>query len=390
MVVPLSEVADINPPAQKLDPTTPIDFAGMAELSETLAVATPRASAEFRDYAKGYTQFKNGDILVAKITPCWENGKVGQAKLNHQFAMGSTEFHVVRPSDTLNDRYLLHFLRQEHVRLTGTLRMTGSGGQRRVPKKYLTDIKIPLPHLDEQRRIAAILDKADAIRQKRRQIFEHLEGLSQSLFLHFFKDHTKTCTFSSLVDEFRYGTSNRSVDTGYPTLRIPNVVQSRLSLADIKYVPVSDRELEKLKLQNGDLLFVRTNGTLENVGRCSIFSKNKVETSLNIDLPWIYASYLIRARLKDGTSPEFIHGFFTSTKGRASIRKSSRTSAGQYNININGISKVQIPTVPKNKQNEFAAISARIDALSNEATKQISIADEVFAALQSRAFRGEL
>ena len=82
-MVPLGEVAYINPPAQKLESTTTIDFVGMAELSEGLAAATPRASAKFGDYAKGYTQFKKGDILAAKITPCWENGKVGIANLNN-------------------------------------------------------------------------------------------------------------------------------------------------------------------------------------------------------------------------------------------------------------------------------------------------------------------
>ena len=382
--VPLGEVATID--RATVNPNEiPGDtqYVGLEHITKFSREVHP-VTAETARLSSTKHRFDQHQILYGKLRPYL--AKIATPDFD---GVCSTDILPLTPCESVDRSYLYYFLSQPSKVREVSKQATGANLPR-VQPAALENLKIPLPPLDEQRRIAAILDKADAIRQKRRQIFEHLEDLSQSLFLHFFKDHAETCAFSSLVDEFRYGTSNRSVDTGYPALRIPNVVQSRLNLADIKYVPVSERELEKLKLQNGDLLFVRTNGTLENVGRCSIFNKNKVETSSNIDSPWIYASYLIRARLKDGTSPEFIHGFFNSTKGRASIRKSSRTSAGQYNINIHGISNVQIPSVPKNKQIEFAALSARIDALSNEAAKQISIADEVFAALQSRAFRGEL
>src|SRR5207253_2857111 len=105
--------------------------------------------------SKGYTFFRDGDLLLAKITPCFENGKIAQATLNHELGVGSTEFHVIRPDRMrVSDRFLLRFLRQPRIRLSGERRMTGSAGQRRVPEAFISELELPLPPLEERRRIA--------------------------------------------------------------------------------------------------------------------------------------------------------------------------------------------------------------------------------------------
>ncbi|MDK9641638.1 restriction endonuclease subunit S [Propionibacterium freudenreichii] len=152
----VSEVASINPRSDSIAPTEQISFVGMAQLDAQSAVATPLDSRSFSSVSKGYTIFNNHDILAAKITPCWENGKIGEASLTHPIGVGSTEFHVIRHGKSIDRRYLLHFLRRPEIRTAGQLRMTGSGGQRRVPASFIKELRIPLPPLDEQRRIAAI------------------------------------------------------------------------------------------------------------------------------------------------------------------------------------------------------------------------------------------
>ena len=186
----LGNVASINPRGEKIAADQKISFVGMAELDPDAAVARPRITRPFSEVAKGYTVFRDGDVLAAKITPCWENGKVGQARLDHKFGVGSTEFHVLRPNDALDPRYLLHFLRQPSVRIDGELRMTGSAGQRRVPVAFLQNLQIRLPPLPEQRRLASILDHADALRAKRRQVLAHLDSLTQSIFNDMFGGRT--------------------------------------------------------------------------------------------------------------------------------------------------------------------------------------------------------
>src|SRR5262249_21239012 len=145
-----------------------VAFLPMAAVSEERADVMPQSVRTFGQVKAGYTYFRNGDVLVAKITPCFENGKIAVAHLTHRHGFGSTEFHVIRAvEERLDRRYLVHFLRRERIRIEGERRMTGSAGQRRVPKSFIEGVEIPLQPLAEQRRIAAILDAADALRQKR-------------------------------------------------------------------------------------------------------------------------------------------------------------------------------------------------------------------------------
>lgn len=159
----------------------------MAAVSAEDAKVTSAMARPYAEVRKGYTNFESGDVLVAKITPCFENGKIAEAVLPRQFGFGSTEFHVVRPNPgALEGRYLHHFLRQAWIRVEGERRMTGSGGQRRVPEDFLAQLAIPLLALSDQRRIAAILDQADALRAKRREALAQLDSLTQSTFIEMF------------------------------------------------------------------------------------------------------------------------------------------------------------------------------------------------------------
>ena len=97
---------------------------------------------------KGYTYFQEGDVLFAKITPCMENGKCAIAKrLVNGIGFGSTEFHVIRPKESVTSEWIYYYLRQETTRKKAKRSMTGSAGQKRVPSLFLQDVEIPLPPL---------------------------------------------------------------------------------------------------------------------------------------------------------------------------------------------------------------------------------------------------
>ncbi|MCB0056578.1 MAG: restriction endonuclease subunit S, partial [Caldilineaceae bacterium] len=188
--VPLSEVAEVNPRSVTDGwlSTDEVDFFPMAAVDAEKTVARASERRALQQVSKGFTSFRNGDVLLAKITPCFENGKISQASVTTPVAFGSTEFHVVRCGEKLDGRYLVHFLRRQEVREDGERKMTGSGGQRRVPKHFIESLEIPLPPPAEQRRIAAILDKADALRTKRREGLAQLDRLAQSIFVEMFGD----------------------------------------------------------------------------------------------------------------------------------------------------------------------------------------------------------
>jgi type I restriction enzyme S subunit len=133
----LGEVASINPRLVGLPSNEElVSFVPMADLIATEARTTAGALRPFCDVSRGYTHFCRDDILVAKITPCFENGKIGRAAIGAAVGAGSTEFHVVRPDPKrLDPGYALRFIRRDDVRQQGVLRMTGSAGQRRVPHR---------------------------------------------------------------------------------------------------------------------------------------------------------------------------------------------------------------------------------------------------------------
>lgn len=161
-LVPLSEAVEVNP---KIDRTVlhddlDVSFVPMAAveaLSGGIDVSTVRKYAEVK---KGYTHFRDGDILFAKVTPCMENGKMAIArKLVNGVGFGSTEFHVLRPRTGVDARYIYYFVSSQTFRKEASGHMTGAVGLRRVPSTYLEEQLIPLPDIVQQREIVAELEK---------------------------------------------------------------------------------------------------------------------------------------------------------------------------------------------------------------------------------------
>jgi type I restriction enzyme, S subunit len=157
----IRDLASINPRNSRVPGERDISFVAMADVSEhgeLLAKATIRRS----ELGNGFTQFAEGDILVAKITPCFENGKGALAKgLSNGTGFGTTEFHVIRPHDPADADYLHQITMTRSFRTGGQRHMTGSAGQRRVPAEFIEDFPLFIMG-DTQRRNAgkllAILD----------------------------------------------------------------------------------------------------------------------------------------------------------------------------------------------------------------------------------------
>src|SRR5438046_5232456 len=112
----------------------------------------PLDDRKVADVRKGYTPFRDGDVIFAKVTPCMENGKAAVMKgLTNGIGFGSTEFFTLRPKIGLEANYLFHFILQSNFRRDAARNMTGAVGLRRVPKSWLEQQPIPLPQPDEQR-----------------------------------------------------------------------------------------------------------------------------------------------------------------------------------------------------------------------------------------------
>ncbi|MGV1775260.1 N-6 DNA methylase [Agrobacterium fabrum] len=166
-VRPLSEVAQVNPKKSELkeiDPSTAVSFVPMAVLNESNAHFDPVETKTIREVVGGYTYFREGDALIAKVTPCFENGKAGIARgLTNGIGFGSSEFYVVRASDETLPEWLFYFLNSPNFRARAAAKMTGTGGLQRVPRAVVEEELIPLPDLDVQQSIVAEIQAEQAL-----------------------------------------------------------------------------------------------------------------------------------------------------------------------------------------------------------------------------------
>jgi len=160
--MPIKDVADINPKFDKsaIPDKLMVSFVPMRAVGAgdgTIDVSDLRTAAEVK---KGFTNFREGDVLFAKITPCMENGKMAIVpKVASGYGFGSTEFHVLRPKDDVDPRYLYYFVSSQSVRKEASHNMTGAVGQKRVATSYIANLEIPLAPPDHQRLIVAEIDK---------------------------------------------------------------------------------------------------------------------------------------------------------------------------------------------------------------------------------------
>lgn len=154
--VRLGKIVQINPPRYKpeMDDAELCSFVPMKAVSDKFGIIDNIETKPFGKIKNGYTSFKENDVLFAKITPCMENGKAAIARnLINGFGYGTTEFFVLRCSNMVSNMFLYYLVRSQSFRDSAKPNMTGTVGQRRVPKAYLDNYKFPIPPLLEQKRI---------------------------------------------------------------------------------------------------------------------------------------------------------------------------------------------------------------------------------------------
>lgn len=164
-IMKLGELCTIRPPKkeakEKLSDSEMVSFVPMNNLNIVSKGLTLEESKPLKKVSGSYTYFADGDVLLAKITPCFENGKLGIATgLVNGVGFGSSEFIVFRSKGNVLPDYLYHYFSQASFREEGRRVMSGAVGHKRVPKEFIEEYPLPLPPLAEQERIVAILDKA--------------------------------------------------------------------------------------------------------------------------------------------------------------------------------------------------------------------------------------
>ena len=196
----LSDVCTVNPKkadTKDLPDELEVSFFPMPALSEIYGEITDPQTRLLKEVRSGFTNFSEGDVVFAKITPCMENGKSAVVgKLVNDIGYGTTEFFVLRCSDRLYNRFLYHLVRDKLFRDKAKAVMAGAVGQQRVPKRDLETYKLNLPKFNEQREIVRILDGSFAKEQQTKEaaeaVLDQIDLMKKSILARAFRGEMGT------------------------------------------------------------------------------------------------------------------------------------------------------------------------------------------------------
>jgi type I restriction enzyme S subunit len=294
----LEDLAEINPALKQradLRDDTPVSFIKMEDVSNRASIKNVRI-VPYNQVSKGFTRFQNHDVLLAKITPCFENGKGGYAAhLQGGVGFGSTEFHVLRAKNSSDSRFLYQYTNYPAFRMEGETNMTGSAGQRRVPTEFLRSCPVLYPPLPEQQKIATILSSVDDVIETTRAQIDKLKDLKTGMMQELLTKgvgvdgvpHTefKGSPVGRIPSSWDYVLleSVATVQTGVaknakaegdmievPYLRVANVQDGYLNLSEIKSIRIDRSRLKRFSLKDEDVL-VNEGGDFDKLGRGAIW-----------------------------------------------------------------------------------------------------------------------
>jgi type I restriction enzyme S subunit len=323
------------------------------------------------------------DILIATSSGSLDVvGKAAQVTADVEAGFGAF-CKVLRPSNCVHPRYFAHWFSTPAYRRRVSSLAAGANINN-LRNEHLDDLEIPVPSFDEQRRVADMLDKADAIRSKRRHAIALTDDLLRSTFLDMFGDPVANphrwpvSSVSELCEGKQYGTAEKANDEhrGTPVLRMNNLTYTGdIDLKDLKWVELSASELGKLDLRDGDVLFNRVNSR-ELVGKTSVWQHGDGYT---------FAGYLIRLRMRRSVATG---AYVAAAMNMSSIKRvlfaMAKPSINMANISGTDLDRLLIPVPPIKQQREYDALMRRIMDLRRRGVADAG--DELFSSLVARSF----
>jgi type I restriction enzyme S subunit len=345
------------------------------------ALCTTRWQLRQPEDVRSGTVFHEGDVLLAKITPCLQNGKLGIARgIPGGWGVATTEVFPLVPRH-VTPEFLALFLKQKAITMYLASKLQGATGRQRLPKDALHSLRMPVPPLAEQRAIAEVMLVVQRAKEATEKVIAALRELKKSLLKHLFTygpvpfnqadkvplketevgaipEGWNVARLGDISDWMRYGTSRRChpQPQGLPVLRIPNVINSSINTADLKFVEMDKKEADRYRLQVRDLLFVRTNGQREYVGRCAVYEGEPEHC--------LFASYLIGVRVRpDEVLADYIRLYALTPAGRRFLSgRASGAADGKFNINTQTLRSVMLPVPPIEMQRRIVHAVDAADA----------------------------
>jgi type I restriction enzyme, S subunit len=389
--VALSEIANLEsgsvfPNKHQGEPSGDLAFAKVSDISRVV-----RAGKRNINLARNYLSRQKAKELKTKIFPpkTIVFAKIGEAIKGNMRAITTCEMlfdnnvmGVSPNSENVDEIFLFHFL--------NTLDFYLLANKTSVPalrKSDLQKIRVPLPQIAEQKRIAAILDKAEEIRSQRRQALEQLDAIGQSIFLEMFGDPainpkkweiSKLGDISEQITDGEHQTPKRTLE-GIKLLSARNVQDGYIDVRDVDYIGIEEHERIKKRCNpvRGDIL-ISCSGT---IGRVAM-----VET----DEPFSLVRSAALVKLKSNSVDSKFFEYFLRTPTLRKKMQQRANASSQANLFQNQIRELPAFIPPIALQQEFARRVETIAQLKTTHRESLAQMDDLFASLQHQAFRGEL
>jgi len=393
----LGEVCDIKPPKKeardRLNGDDLVSFVPMEDLGILTKNFIATKERPLKEVSGSYTYFSDNDVLLAKITPCFENGKIGIARnLKNGIGFGSSEYIVFRSRGELIPDYLYYYLARDQFRQDGKKVMTGAVGHKRVPKDFIESQIIPYPKsLPEQKRIVAILDEAFAAIATAKQNAEKNLQNARELFESYLQS-----VFANLSDgweEKKLGEVLQKTETINPTqnpdkeftyIDVSSVDNKRFIIENttlLKGINAPSRARKHVK--KGDVIFATVRPTLR---RIAIIPKE-------YDGQVCSTGYFV-LRAKEHINNKLLFYFLLTNRFNEKMEKLQKGAS--YPAVTDNEVREQVIHYPKTIPDQ-RSIVAKLDALSTETKKleaiyqqKLADLDELKKSVLQKAFNGGL
>jgi len=351
------------------------------------------------------TYFEEGDILLSKITPSFENGKQGIIPLlPNSFGIATTEVIPIKEIPGVSDKhFLFYYLLKSDVRSSLAGKMEGSTGRQRLSPTVIKNLRIPFPPLPEQRTIAAILSKIQQATETQEKIIERTKELKKALMAKLFTEglrgeEVKETEIGMMpkswevvrlakVADIVYGAQAavaHSLDPkiGTPILTNINVTnEGQIDLSTLRYFRVPLYKRERLILKKGDILFNWRSGSREHVGKTAIF---------DLDGEYTFSSFILRFRAKDQITDRYLCYYLRRLKETGYFAQYRQQSSVNSVFNASVSAEIPVALPEPNEQKEIVDVIGSIQKKINvENAKKITL-EKLFKSTLHELMTGKL
>jgi type I restriction enzyme S subunit len=352
----------------------------LSQLDGAYISDTPRKLTQSGLDSCGATILPSNSVLFSSRAP------IGHVAVNTVPMATNQGFKSFVPKDNrVYAKFLYHWLRKNRAYLESL----GNGATfKEVSKTIVSRVEIPLPSLEEQKRIAEILDRAEELRSKRREAIAQLDTLTQAIFLGMFGDPVtnpkgiKVVRLSEITMRITDGVHQKPnyTENGVPFISVKNITTGSLKFEDCKFISLDDhlKFTKRCKAERLDILYTKVGATY---GRPAL-----VDTDCEFS---IYVSVCLIKPNKKLIDPFFLNAALGTTAVKSQADRKIK-GIGVPDLHLDQIQNFLIPLPSMKEQQEFAHRVEAVEKLKAAHRASLSELDALFASLQHRAFRGEL